>query len=45
MLTKIFRIYTKPRTIDGIASVIDLGGVYKRYDNSKNESESDYLAL
>lgn len=45
MLTKIFRAYSKPRTIDGVASVIDLGGIYKRYNTLKNEVEADYFAL
>lgn len=38
-------LFSKPKLVDGVASVIDLFGVYTIYNNSPTEKEADRRAF
>lgn len=38
-------LYTSPSFIGGMASVIDIGGGLLQFNESRNESEADALAM
>ena len=44
-MNKVFRLYAQPSALSGAARLVDLGGIFDRYNHSQTEAEADSRAL